>query len=238
MLVSHRKKFIFLKTGKTAGTSVELYLEPWCLPEGEEAKKVQRDASVTEAGIVGPRRMQPDPNEKYFSHAKAAQLHGWIDEDIWSRYFKFAIARNPFSKVISWYHFRLDEPAKAELRHVAPDALHAHFRAWLAEKPILPRDFEYCTLDGEFALDFMMRFEFLRPDLRRVCEHLDIPFEPQRLQSRKSGYRSGFPDWPGYYDEASAEIVRQRYQWEFKTFGYAQDPSLGDAANPGLPFQL
>ena len=33
-LVSHRKRFIFLKTHKTAGTSVEVALEPLCAPNG------------------------------------------------------------------------------------------------------------------------------------------------------------------------------------------------------------
>ena len=32
MLVSHSKKFIFLKTMKTAGASVEIYLERYCVP--------------------------------------------------------------------------------------------------------------------------------------------------------------------------------------------------------------
>ena len=32
--ISHKHKFIFLKTTKTAGTSVEAYLQPLCVPEG------------------------------------------------------------------------------------------------------------------------------------------------------------------------------------------------------------
>lgn len=35
MLISHRKRFIFTKTAKTAGTSVESYFEQYCMPEGE-----------------------------------------------------------------------------------------------------------------------------------------------------------------------------------------------------------
>jgi hypothetical protein len=31
MLISHVCRFIFLKTLKTAGTSVEIYLEPYCV---------------------------------------------------------------------------------------------------------------------------------------------------------------------------------------------------------------
>ena len=32
MLVSHARKFIYTKTLKTAGTSVEVFLEPYCRP--------------------------------------------------------------------------------------------------------------------------------------------------------------------------------------------------------------
>ena len=33
MLVSHQKKFIFTKTKKTEGTSVESFFEPYCVLE-------------------------------------------------------------------------------------------------------------------------------------------------------------------------------------------------------------
>ena len=35
MLISHRKQFIYTKTAKTAGTSVESYFEKYCMPEGK-----------------------------------------------------------------------------------------------------------------------------------------------------------------------------------------------------------
>ena len=33
MIVSHKNRFIFLKTRKTAGTSIEISLRPYCGPD-------------------------------------------------------------------------------------------------------------------------------------------------------------------------------------------------------------
>ena len=42
-LVSHDQRFIFLKTRKTAGSSIESYLMPWCLPPG---------VTISSAGLI------------------------------------------------------------------------------------------------------------------------------------------------------------------------------------------
>jgi len=52
MLVSHRKKFIYTKTAKTAGTSVESYFEPFCLPEGDWKLEHTRDDAQFQRRVV------------------------------------------------------------------------------------------------------------------------------------------------------------------------------------------
>lgn len=53
MLVSHRKKFIYTKTVKAAGTSVVSYFEKSCMPEGAWEFAHFRDEYVSEEGILG-----------------------------------------------------------------------------------------------------------------------------------------------------------------------------------------
>jgi hypothetical protein len=56
MLISHPHRFIYTKTMKTAGTSVEIYFEAACLPPSNGiAREHTTDEIVTEAGIVGRR---------------------------------------------------------------------------------------------------------------------------------------------------------------------------------------
>ncbi len=50
MLVSHSKKFIFLKTMKTAGTSVEIYLERYCVPSDTYVEQHHRAETAPRTG--------------------------------------------------------------------------------------------------------------------------------------------------------------------------------------------
>lgn len=51
MLVSHNKKFIYLKTKKTASTSIERYFRQYCAPIDTDLNLVRPDL-ITEQGIV------------------------------------------------------------------------------------------------------------------------------------------------------------------------------------------
>jgi hypothetical protein len=48
MLISHRKRFIFFKTSKTAGTSVESFFEKFCYAEGEWKFSHAREETISE----------------------------------------------------------------------------------------------------------------------------------------------------------------------------------------------
>lgn len=56
--MSHSHEFVFLKTRKTAGTTIELALEPLCRPPGAEARE-KTPQIVTAHGDVGGRLSPP-----------------------------------------------------------------------------------------------------------------------------------------------------------------------------------
>jgi len=102
LLVSHRKRFIFTKTVKTAGTSIESYFERWCMPEGEWKPVHVRGEYVSDAGIIGERSGNPR-GAKWYNHMSCKCIYDQVGCDIWNRYFKFTVVRNPFDKVISGF---------------------------------------------------------------------------------------------------------------------------------------
>jgi hypothetical protein len=73
VLVSHRKKFIFLKTSKTAGTSVEAFFERHCVDDTQWECKHHRDESVSTAGIVGYRGPKQE-SAIYYNHMSATEF--------------------------------------------------------------------------------------------------------------------------------------------------------------------
>src|SRR5689334_12041430 len=107
MLISHRKRFIYTKTVKTAGTSVESYFEPYCMREGEWTFSHAREESVSEAGIVGIRSGEPLEIQGviWWNHMPAKTIRALIGDAVWNDYFKFCIVRNPFDAVVSAYRF-------------------------------------------------------------------------------------------------------------------------------------
>ena len=106
MLVSHRYKFIYTKTVKTAGTSVESFFEPYCMKEDEWSLSHSRNEYISEAGIIGYRGKDIPDNCTWYNHMPAVKIKTLLGDDIWNSYFKFCVIRNPFSKAVSHYYFQ------------------------------------------------------------------------------------------------------------------------------------
>src|SRR5437016_2294873 len=105
MLLSHRKRFLYSKTFKTAGTSVESFFERWCMPEGEWTFAHARDEYVSNAGIIGYRGPEPAGGRRWWGHMTAAEIRERAGAAIFDAYFKFCVVRNPFDKAVSAFHF-------------------------------------------------------------------------------------------------------------------------------------
>ena len=141
MLVSHRKNFIFTKTVKTAGTSVEAYFEKWCMPDGEWQPLHVREEYVSDAGIIGKRADKPS-DATWYNHMSAYNIRHLLGDDAWREYFKFTAVRNPFDKLVSgFFMFWKQKQANQLARSVDTRELEIEqFRRWIRFS--LQTDFE------------------------------------------------------------------------------------------------
>ncbi|MEM8557668.1 MAG: sulfotransferase family 2 domain-containing protein [Bacteroidota bacterium] len=235
MLVSHRKSFIFTKTAKTAGTSVEAYFEQYCMCEGEYEFSHFREAYESECGVIGHRGSDLN-GVKWWNHMSADKIKARLDEDVWDRYFKFTVVRNPYDKLVSRFKmlerwregYSFEQKAKAVVKKVLQRG-HPYDQAW-GRDPISRfrgwvkrggsvRDRDKYFIDGELCVDYFIRYEDLPGGIREVCERIGVEFDPEAIPMLKPGGARKIPV-ADYYDAETIALVRERFDWEFERFGY------------------
>lgn len=221
-LVSHRYGFVFLKTWKTAGTTIEQLLGPCCVPEGVGAPEQPRRPLVTDAGVIGARGDGVEA-EAWTAHMPAHRVRDMLGRACWNRYLKITAVRNPYDKVVSGFHHDL---ARIQARKTNPTRLTADemvkvFQVWLRQAGSLRPDETVWALDGHPGCDVAIRYERLHADLGALFARLGLPLPAaDRLPREKSGYRTGMHPWPHYYDRETAAIVERAYTATFQVFGY------------------
>ena len=238
MLVSHRKKFIFTKTRKTAGTSVESYFERYCMPEGEWQPSHTRQEYVSESGIIGYRGGDTT-GYTWFNHMPAARIRELVGNEIWNSYYKFTIIRNPFEKLVSdfWMleKFRKNYKLRKKIKCFIDSFFDQgdpidratgkteieRFRSWiLKDGPLQEFDRDKYLIDGEECVDYFIYFESLYEGVKTVCKTLGIPFTPEQMPSYKAGIKNTQHPTEDYYDQETKEIVQNLFAWEINRFGY------------------
>ena len=240
MIVSHKHKFIFLKTRKTAGTSLEIFLSKFCsddciithLYPHEEEIRLNHGGRIaqncmkpwTQYGIndwlkLWKRRTLRRSIRVYSQHMHASNAKPLIGEEIWNSYFKFCFERNPWSKTVSDYHWKL-------IKEGTPDV---SFEEYLERKNHRHIDWNTYTINNRIEVDYIGRYEHLSEDLRYVCERIGIPYE-DRLPSAKK-FKATKRDYKNYYSDAQIEHVARMFHKEINAFGYRFEDS-----GSSLPF--
>jgi hypothetical protein len=229
MIVSHEHKFIFLKTKKTAGTSIELALSALCgdadiitpLTETDEALRANSRGAQNWRrhgwwGSPRPflkRRFLKFTAEDYgfYNHMPAEQARALLnDEAVWRSYFKFAFDRNPWDRQVSWYHHRYRRKAAPP---PFPAFIHSDRRARL-------NNYEIYSIGGEVAVDFLGRFENLEGDLAHALSQVGLELD-NKLPRAKTTFRRNDAPYRSYYDEETRGIVGAWYAREIALLGYA-----------------
>lgn len=216
MLVSHRHRFIFVKTAKTGGTSVEAYFERWCLPEGRWDARHARDLEVSPAGIVSARGPSASSADPWWNHMGAEAIRERLGLRTWDEYFKFSVVRNPYEQLVSLFYFQNRALAASPFGEHHPAA----FSAWLRTAHA-PGNALRCSVGGRLAMDFLVRYERLHADLQTVCMRVGVPWNPQALPDYKRGIRPPQAQVHTMYGPEARAIADPLLAEELDRLGYA-----------------
>jgi len=228
VLVSHTHRFIYLKTKKTASTSVEGFFEPYCVADPAKEIVQYRDEEISDTGIVGCRLGRAErARATYHAHMGAWDLLKALGLRRWRAYCKFTTVRNPFDKTVSEFLYR--NRNKPDLITCPMDERRGHFSDWLATYK-LPSDRYIYAIAGRPIVQGVIRYERLGDDILRICKLLGIAPDLNRLPGFKRDAATPREPYAAYYTDASRAAVARAYAPELKRFGYTFEGAEQHAA--------
>lgn len=207
MILSHRHRFIFIKTLKTAGTSIEVSLGRFCGPDD-----VLTPITPAEEGH------SPRNHAGFYNHMPAAEIRSRVGPEIWASYFKFTFERNPWDKVVSYFHWvqALGHRFVSFADFIAQCVRQERF-------PLqLPSSRGLYHIDGKLAVDRVGRYESLVQDLGEICAKVGLDFDGA-LPHAKGGLRPKGRPYADYYTPETRAMVALYFAPEIRELGYRFD---------------
>ena len=213
VLVSHRYKFIYIKNKKVAGSSVESFFGKYCCdPSSNYLYTDKIDESINSFGIIG--RRLDGKGCKWVSHKTAIEIKRDLGDNMFNRYFKFCVIRNPWDKVVSQY-FWIIRWAKI-YNHSIPT-----FKEFVKKYNKEAFNWSIHTIYNKPICDFYIRFEHLKKDITTLCKNLKIiDYDLSTLPSHKSKFRPAGFHYSNFYDRETKDLVHKAHKKEIKFFKY------------------
>lgn len=238
MVISHQHKFIFIKTAKTAGTSIEVFLSKHCGPqdvftptrpavEGHEPRNWRGlflpfpellsfsypidPNNFAERRFFTPKRTMADllKARMFHEHMPARIVRQRVPRHVWEDYHVFTIERNPWDKTLSHYHMQ---------RAVRGGnlTLDEYFERneFCVNLPI------YCDEHGEVLVDEIIRYEDLADAMGDFCSRYGIPYEGTLGVRAKGDYRKDRRHYSEVLEDRHLKRIDEVFRKEIDMHGY------------------
>lgn len=226
MIVSHKHKFIFIKTGKTAGTSLEVFLARHCCEDD-----IITPIFPAVAGHV-PRNYRGWPNildevhfrdnkrlrlvirlmmgrMKFYNHMPAIFVKRRVSPDVWNGYYKFCVERHPCEKTISHYSM-LNQRSGGAL------TVDEYFKGYYFQN-----DYKlYSDEKGALLVDNIIRYEKLNEELGGVLNSLGIPYDGSLDVFEKKAVSKSKATDVEFFSPERLKIIRNVFSSEINLMNY------------------
>jgi hypothetical protein len=224
MIICHSHRFIFVKSLKTAGTSLEAALSNSCSGDDIVTPLGDYEFNRDETGAWVHKAMNPG---HYEQHDDAKTIRDSLPPAVWDGYFKFSITRNPWDRALSYFFWdrrqdtTLTPPKRLYHNLGVPyddfTPIKEKFAEFVRGRTLENNDRFYVTND-QLCVDFVIRYEHLADDADTVCDRVGIP--KVQLPRLKAGIRKGKRHYTEYYDDDTRDIVADLHRNDIRLFNY------------------
>jgi hypothetical protein len=231
MVISHTYRFIFIKTRKTAGTSIETFLSPVCgeqdvftpFKDDEDGHHPRNYRGLfnplgevlASPGRLGRAVRQLRRRQRFYNHVAAYVVRGRVPRRVWRSYFKFCVERNPWDKTLSHYHF-LNTRRRDRFGEMSLDEYFQRgFNCLNYPRYTDPRD------PGRVLVDRVLRYESLSQELAEVFSELGVPYDGDLGVRAKGGFRGDRRPYREVLTPDQAETIARLHRPEIELMGYA-----------------
>jgi len=228
MIILHKYRLIFIKTTKTAGTSIEVFLSqfadendivtPIIPPENNHTSRNYKGFFNPVGEILEekhPRKALGSikaslKREIFFNHMSGFKVKNRVAKEVWDGYYKFAVERNPWDKAVSWYNM-------VKKRRGLDITFSEFIRSYT-----LPIDCnKYMDVKQEnIILNSVIKYEDLNEELREIFNSIDIEFDSLNVWAKGENKRTNMHYSKYYENDEDIELVGNIYRKEVKLFNY------------------
>ena len=205
--MSLRKNFIFIRTRKTASSTIETVLRQSLDPEDiYVAQSALRHPNGEHATILSS-----SGEENIAGHMAAEDIVKLVPESFWNSCFKFTSERHPYEKAVSlaYYKFGKGQERKGDFTEFLDRIIkRGHYRS-----------FDQYTIDGEVVVSDFVRHETLLADLNRIGRMIGFSV-PDELPQKRTVFRTDRRPARDILSEQQKRHVFERCREEFDLLGY------------------
>ncbi|MGA9796772.1 MAG: sulfotransferase family 2 domain-containing protein [Rhizomicrobium sp.] len=239
MIVSYKHNYIFIKTNKTAGTSMEIALSTHTGEEDiitpiepiDELKRLENSKARLPQNFCAEKAIEyayreviKSGNEEYVTrfqkkalrslytfrnHMSARKIRKKLDPRFFQNAFKFTIERHPYDRMISFAYWTRKNPQR-EIGEVIDEILDDHSLT----------NTDFYMIDGNVMADYFVRFEAMHEGIDAVGEKIGAADLWSEFPQTKHTHRTDRRPAAEVLTNRQKKRIARQCKTEFEMFGY------------------
>ena len=214
MILDDNNKFLFIHIPKTGGSTIKNSLVY------EKSNNQYTSLRQVIQKSQPEKLIRIDHKDRIInSHNSIYQISRSVRID---NYFKFAFVRNPWDRIVSYYHYLiqywdLSKDHPLTFRDWVLNSKSKKGRSFLDSRCARITQFDHVSNleTKELLLDFVGKFENLQEDFDKVCKIIDIPSQKLNIVNT-----SKHEHYTKYYNEDTKNMIGDYYRKDIEYFDY------------------